>query len=97
MRDSRQGKDNAKIAILTTVMLETWSEGKGPAYSPMATPLREGTEDRLGISWGEYGDRTGIWRLMRLLDDFEIFATVCLSGRSAEIFPNAVTSVENSI
>jgi len=90
MEDNHQWKDGARIAILPTVMLETWSEGKGPSYSPMATPLKEGTEDRLGVSWGEYGGRTGIWRIIRLLDEFGIRATVCLSGRSAEVFPNAV-------
>jgi len=89
-RDDLHWPNGAKIAILTTVMFETWSEGKGPGYSPMATPLREGTEDRLGASWGEYGGRTGIWRIMRLLDEFGIQATVCLSGRSAEVFPEAV-------
>ncbi len=87
-------KDGAKIAILATVMFETWSEGKGPGYAPMATPLKEGTEDRLGVSWGEYGGRTGIWRLMRLLAEFGVSATVCLSGRSAEVFPDAVKELK---
>ncbi len=87
--------DEKKIAVLVTVMFETWSECKGPGYTPMATPLREGTEDRLGISWGQYGGRTGIWRIMRLLDDFAIRATVCLSGRSAEVFPDAAKELHN--
>ena len=79
-----------RIAVLVTVMFETWSEGKGPSYTPMATPLKEGTEDRLGVSWGQYGGRTGIWRIMRMLDGLGIRATVCLSARSAEVFPDAV-------
>ncbi len=32
---------DVKLAVLVTVMLETWSEGKAPGYSPMTTPLME--------------------------------------------------------
>ena len=82
--------NNARIAILPTVMLESWSEGKSPAYSPMTTPLKEGQVDLLGISWADYGGKTGIWRIMRILDEFNIKATICVSGRAAERFPEAV-------
>jgi len=85
--------NGAKIAVLTTVMLETWSEGKAPSYSPMTSPLKEGTVDRLGISWSEYGGKTGIWRILRILDEFEVPSTVCLNGRSAERFPGAVREI----
>ncbi len=81
---------DARIAVLVTVMFETWSEEKAPSYSPMATPLREGIVDRHGISWSEYGGKTGIWRIMRTLSEFGIQATVCASGRSVEVFPEAV-------
>lgn len=88
--DSRRWPNDARIAVLVTVMFETWSEGKAPSYSPMATSLREGTVDRLGISWSEYGGKTGIWRIMKILDEFGLQATICVSGRSAELFPGAV-------
>lgn len=80
----------SRIAVLVTVMLESWSEGKAPPYSPMTSPLREGTPDLIGVSWSEYGGRTGIRRIMRLLDEFEVRCTVCVSGRSVELFPDAV-------
>jgi len=86
-----QSWDNdIRVAFLITVMLETWSEGKAPSYSAMTTPLREGTVDRHGISWSQYGGKTGIWRIMRTLDQFGVQATVCVSGRSAELFPEVV-------
>ncbi|MGH7774819.1 MAG: polysaccharide deacetylase family protein [Candidatus Binatia bacterium] len=93
--DGQRWPNDAKIAVLVTVMFETWSEGKSPSYSPMTTPLREGAADRHGISWGEYGGKTGIWRFMRMLDEFGMRATVCLSGRSAELFPDAVKELSN--
>lgn len=91
--ESQHWENNAKIAVMVTLMLETWSEGKAPSYSSMTTPLKPGTLDTQGISWSEYGGRTGIWRIMRILDEFGIKATVCASGRSVELFPEAVKEV----
>ena len=88
--DSQCWPNGEKIAVLVTVMLESWSEGKAPPYSPMTSPLREGTADLIGVSWSEYGGRTGIWRIMKILDEFEVRATACVSGRSVELFPDAV-------
>ncbi len=91
MQKSSQGWPNgAKTAVLVTVMFETWSEGKAPPYSPMTTALKQGTPDRLGISWSQYGGKTGIWRIMRILDEFEIASTVCINGKSVELYPEAV-------
>ena len=79
-----------RLAVMVTVMFEVWSEGKAPPYSPMTTSLTPGTPDLLAISWSEYGGKTGIWRFMRIFDDVEVKATVCLNGKAAEIFPEAV-------
>lgn len=82
--------DHKRIAILITVMFEVWSEGKAPPYSPMTTALKPGTADLLGISWSQYGGKTGIWRLMRILDEADVNATVCLNAKGAELYPEAV-------
>ncbi|MBM4261941.1 MAG: polysaccharide deacetylase [Deltaproteobacteria bacterium] len=85
--------DNKKIAVLVTIMFEVWSEGKAPPYSPMTTSLKPGTPDLLAISWSEYGGKTGIWRFMRILDQTEIKATVCLNAKGAELYPDAVKAL----
>ena len=64
--------------------------GKAPPYSPMTTSLKPGTADLLGISWSQYGGKTGIWRFMRIFDDVDIKATICLNAKGAELFPQAV-------
>jgi peptidoglycan/xylan/chitin deacetylase (PgdA/CDA1 family) len=79
-----------KLAVMVTVMFEVWSEGKAPPYSPMTTSLKPGTADLLGISWSQYGGKTGIWRFMRIFDEIDIKATVCLNAKGAELFPQAV-------
>jgi peptidoglycan/xylan/chitin deacetylase (PgdA/CDA1 family) len=82
--------DKKKLAVMATVMFEVWSEGKAPPYSPMTTSLKAGTPDLLGISWSQYGGKTGIWRFMRIFDDIDVKATVCLNAKGAELFPEAV-------
>jgi len=82
-----------KLAVMVTIMFEVWSEGKAPPYSPMTTALKPGTPDLLGISWSQYGGKTGIWRFIRILDDAAINATVCLNAKGAELFPEAVKTL----
>jgi len=84
---------NKKLAVMVTVMFEVWSDGKAPPYSPMTTSLKPGTPDLLAISWSRYGGKTGVWRFMRIFDNAEIKATVCLNAKAAELFPEAVTEL----
>ncbi len=94
MRDDRPADfawpNGATIAVMATVMFETWPEGKTPPYSPMASPLREGVVDRQGISWAEYGGRTGMWRLLDVFGKAGIAGTVCANARAVERYPDAV-------
>jgi peptidoglycan/xylan/chitin deacetylase (PgdA/CDA1 family) len=85
--------DRKKLAVMVTVMFEVWSEGKAPPYSPMTTSLKPGTPDLLGISWSQYGGKTGIWRFLRIFDEVDVKATVCLNAKGAEIFPDAVEEI----
>ena len=82
--------DNKKLVVMVTIMFEVWSNGKAPPYSPMTTSLKPGTPDLLGISWSQYGGKTGIWRFLRILDETQIKATICLNAKGAELFPEAV-------
>ncbi|HUC98932.1 MAG TPA: polysaccharide deacetylase family protein, partial [Candidatus Polarisedimenticolaceae bacterium] len=86
---------NHRMAVMITVMFEVWSEGKAPPYSPMTTALKPGTPDLLGISWSQYGGRTGVWRLMRILDECDVRGTVCLNAKCAEDFPAAVKQLHD--
>jgi peptidoglycan/xylan/chitin deacetylase (PgdA/CDA1 family) len=83
----------ARIAVMATVMFETWPEGKGPPYGPMASSLREGTLDLQSVSWANYAGRTGIWRLLRLFKDFRIPATVCANAHALERFADAAKAL----
>ncbi len=85
--------NGARIAVMVTVMFEIWPDGKAPPYGPMASGLRDGVTDLQGISWANYGGRTGIWRLMRLFDAFNIKATIAANAKSIERFPDAAKAL----
>ena len=44
-----------RIAVMITVLLETWSEGRAAPYSIQTTSLKPGAVDYSGIAWGQYG------------------------------------------
>jgi peptidoglycan/xylan/chitin deacetylase (PgdA/CDA1 family) len=78
-----------RIAVIVTLLFENWSDGQAPNYSPMTTSLKPGSYDRAGVTWSQYGGNAGIWRLIRILDEFGIKATVCANARSVELYPDA--------
>ena len=81
-----------RVAVVVSVLLETWTEGKSPSYFPRTTPLAPGSKDVAGINWSRFGGNEGIWRLSRNLKDLDIPATLFCNGRSAEVWPEAVAA-----
>src|ERR1700749_2711911 len=79
-----------RIAVMITVLLETWSEGKAAPYSIQTTALKPGFVDHSGISWGQYGGNEGLWRIIRTLDRFKAPGTICPNAASAALYPEAI-------
>jgi peptidoglycan/xylan/chitin deacetylase (PgdA/CDA1 family) len=88
--------NGARTAVVLTFLVESWSEGKAPPYSPMTSPPRPGATDLTGIQWSEYGARAGAYRLMRLARDHGLPATFCVNARVAELFPAVVGQIVKS-
>jgi peptidoglycan-N-acetylglucosamine deacetylase len=82
-----------RIAVAVTVMLEQWSEGKAPPWGVQGTSLKPGTLDRGGISWGSYGGKIGVWRIINLLNDNKVRGTFGVNARCAEIWPDAARAI----
>src|SRR3984885_3006091 len=79
-----------RIAVMITVLLETWSDGKAAPYSIQTTSLKPGVVDHSGIAWGQYGGNEGLWRIMRILDRFQTPGTICPNAASARLYPDAI-------
>jgi peptidoglycan/xylan/chitin deacetylase (PgdA/CDA1 family) len=85
--------NNSRTVVALTFLVESWSEGKAPSYSPMTSPPKPGALDYAGITWSEYGARAGAYRLMRIAKKHDVPATFCVNARVAELFPQVVEQV----
>lgn len=86
----------ARVAVTVQLAFEAWSAGaaSGNVLGVVSDELaRKGLPDLATISWQEYGGRTGIWRLLRVLDKCGVRASCSTSGLCAEVWPKAVAAV----
>jgi peptidoglycan/xylan/chitin deacetylase (PgdA/CDA1 family) len=81
------------VAVVFNVAYEAWSDGRAPGIGPMGNPLPPGTFDTNALSWGRYGQDTGIERLLRILDRTHQRASVMVSGILAERAPHQVKAI----
>jgi allantoinase len=88
--------NGARIAVVVTCLLENWSDGKGPPFSVQTTSLKPGTHDRAAMTWGTYGGRAGVWRLLKILDENRVQGTFVANARSMELHPSAVAQIIKS-
>ena len=85
-----QWPNGARIAVVVTCLMENWSGDKGPPFSVQTTSLKPGTHDRAAMTWGWYGGRNGVWRLLKILNDNWVAATFVANAHSMELAPSAV-------
>ena len=85
-----------RIAVALTVMFETWPDGKWPPYSAQRWQPKPGVIDHQSITFGQYGGKSGIWRILRILNECAVPATFCTSARSVEVYPEAAAQVVRS-
>ena len=86
----------ARIAVAMTRLMENWSGDKGPPFSVQTTGLKPGTHDRAAMTWGTYGSRNGVWRLLKILNERQVPATFVANAQSMEIAPDAVACMLKS-
>lgn len=80
----------ARIAVVVTCLMENWSDNKGPPFSVQTTSLKPGTHDRAAMTWGTYGSRNGVWRLLKILNENKTPATFVANAHSMKLAPKAV-------
>jgi peptidoglycan/xylan/chitin deacetylase (PgdA/CDA1 family) len=93
MKGEFRWPNGERMAVAVTIMLESWSEGVAPPMSVQASSKKAGTLDRSAIAWGTYGGKTGIWRLINLLNQHGIRGTFGVNALSAELYPDAVKQI----
>lgn len=83
----------ARVAVVVSVLLETWAEGTSPTYFPRTTPLKGGIPDLPGRQWSQFGAEEGVLRIVSILERAGIRGTVFANALSAERYPERVREI----
>jgi allantoinase len=95
-REGFSWPNGARIAVAMTCLMENWSGDKGPPFSVQTTSLKQGTHDRAAMTWGTYGGRNGVWRLLKILNEHQVPSTFVANAHSMELAPDAVACMLKS-
>jgi allantoinase len=82
-----------RVAVVVSVLLETWAEGKSPTYFPRTTPLKPGVPDLPGRQWSQFGAEEGVWRLLGIFKRAGVRSTVFANALSAERYPDLIRAI----
>ncbi len=80
--------DGKKLAVAIAVNVEHYLWGR-PALS-LAQFTAELVPDPVNYSWREYGARVGVFRLMEILDRFDVAVTAPLNSDVCDLYPAIV-------
>jgi peptidoglycan/xylan/chitin deacetylase (PgdA/CDA1 family) len=76
----------ARLAIWIIPNIEYFEfDGPGIGLAPPA-----GFPDVLNYAWRDYASRVGVWRLMELLDKYQLRATVALNAKVCDYYPEII-------
>jgi allantoinase len=88
--------DQARIAFTVTLMLDYWELEPPAGESPdprIVSPLGKFSPDWLTWSHRLYGARVGIFRILEVLDRFDIKPSVALGTEAAKRYPELVDAL----
>lgn len=83
--------DGARIAVSVNLALEAFHH-----KSQLTLEARPGKTDHFSLSYAEYGARAGIWRILDLLDELGLKASMSINGKAAELYPDAVRATADA-
>ena len=90
--------NGARVAVSVQLAFEAWSPNvvagnniQGTGLS--AEAISKGVLDYASLSWQDYGGRTGMWRILRVLDKCGVKASCSVSGLAAERWPKLVAAI----
>ncbi|MBT4703774.1 MAG: polysaccharide deacetylase, partial [Rhodospirillaceae bacterium] len=81
----------ARVAVWTVVTVEVWDpSGPLPRQVLSAPGGQRWQPDVPNWCWSEYGARVAFWRMKRILDEFNIKATLCINGSVCDHYPQII-------
>lgn len=83
---------NKKLAVYIAINVETFSFGTGYGASfGFSSPQ----PDVANYAWREYGNRVGIWRILDILEHFELPASLIINAAIYETCPDIVSAIHS--
>jgi peptidoglycan/xylan/chitin deacetylase (PgdA/CDA1 family) len=79
---------NARVAITIGLAFEGFDR-----YSQFRTETQPQKVNHFSLSYADYGWKAGAWRLLELLDRFNVKSQVYTSGKAAEAHPDVVLAL----
>lgn len=92
--------NDARVAVSVQLAFEAWSGTIVPSSNVVGTGLSQeavskGVPDYASLSWQDYGGRSGMWRILRVLAKSGVHASCSVSALAAEKWPKLVAAIAN--
>lgn len=85
--------DDKPVALWINVAVEFFSLDDDGQPFKLPGALRKPYPDVQTYTWRDYGNRVGIYRLMRAFDDFDIQPTWSVNGAVADLYPRLMRDI----
>jgi peptidoglycan/xylan/chitin deacetylase (PgdA/CDA1 family) len=82
---------DARIAVSVNMAFEAFLRASQVTLEKTSNKV-----DHFSMSYAEYGAKSGVWRILDLLDEFGIKASVSTNGLAAERWPEIVRAVADA-
>lgn len=79
------------LAFYVALNIEEFAFLAGRGMDPSKSGAPPSTRN---FAWRDYGNRIGIWRLFRMLDDLKIPSTILLNSEVARLYPDIVEEIK---
>ena len=80
-----------RLAFYVAVNIEHFAFNTGVGMDPVH---RGGPQHTRNFAWRDYGNRVGIWRLFRMLDQLKLPSSILLNSAVAELYPDIVAHIK---
>jgi allantoinase len=92
-RDPISWPGGARICLSVAVAFESFKNACTYRHGPGGPVTKP---DYFSLSYAEYGLKTGVWRLLDLLEAEKVKASFSMSGRAAEFYPKTARAISEA-
>lgn len=89
--------DGGRIIVWTIVNVETWSIDRPMPRVVLSPPMGQPmVPDLPNWAWHEYGMRVGFWRLLKVISEAGLRATLAINGAACKGYPRIVDAAREA-